>query len=421
MNRAWRRRTGMTLAALALAANYTPWACALRALPDTLTLSCGQTSVVQTGPLMRATAREGAVQVASLSGERLCDVQVSAVGGGEDSVTFSLLGLIPLHETRVNVNGARTLIPGGQAVGVALKTQGVLVVSKTAHSSAKSPLRAGDVILSVEGEAVASAASLSERLNALDSDTASLCVLRAGRRMTLQAQTPADASDGRRRLGVWVRDSTAGVGTLSYVDPQSGVYGALGHAIVDADTGETLTVQDGALMRATVVGITRGGSGRAGELRGSFLKEGEQIGTLMVNGAYGIYGRMEGAPEGLLYPQGLPVGSRSAVHPGAASILSTVDGQGPQEYSIEIVRCFSQDAPSQKGMILRVTDERLLEKTGGIVQGMSGSPILQDGRIIGAVTHVYLNDSTQGYGMYIEWMLEQSDRIGGHNDQANAA
>ena len=416
-----RMRTGVVLAALAFAANYTPWARTLRALPDTLTLSSGQASVVHSGGFMRAQAREGAVQVAALGGERLGDVCVSAVSGGDDSVTFSLLGLIPLHETKVNVAGERTLIPGGQAVGVALRTQGVLVVSRTARGDAKTPLRTGDVILSVEGEAVESAAALSRRINQLSRDTTSLCVLRGGREVTLAVATPVDQTDGKRRLGVWVRDSTAGVGTLSYMEPQSGAYGALGHAIVDADTGETLTVQEGALMRATVVGVTRAQSGKAGELRGSFLKEGEQIGTLAVNGAYGIYGTLDGMPEGLLYPQGLPVGSRSAVHTGAASILSTVDEEGPKEYAIEIVRCFAQNEPSPKGMIIRVTDERLLQKTGGIVQGMSGSPILQDGRIIGAVTHVYLNDSTQGYGMYIEWMLEQSDRLTGQESLPGAA
>ena len=416
-----RMRTGVVLAALAFAANYTPWARTLRALPDTLTLSSGQASVVHSGGFMRAQAREGAVQVAALGGERLGDVCVSAVSGGDDSVTFSLLGLIPLHETKVNVAGERTLIPGGQAVGVALRTQGVLVVSRTARGDAKTPLRTGDVILSVEGEAVESAAALSKRINQLSRDTTSLCVLRGGREVTLAVATPVDQTDGKRRLGVWVRDSTAGVGTLSYMEPQSGAYGALGHAIVDADTGETLTVQEGALMRATVVGVTRAQSGKAGELRGSFLKEGEQIGTLAVNGAYGIYGTLDGMPEGLLYPQGLPVGSRSAVHTGAASILSTVDEEGPKEYAIEIVRCFAQNEPSPKGMIIRVTDERLLQKTGGIVQGMSGSPILQDGRIIGAVTHVYLNDSTQGYGMYIEWMLEQSDRLTGQESLPGAA
>ena len=307
----------------------------------------------------------------------------------------------------VSSSGQRLLIPGGQAVGVALKTQGVLVV---AGGEEKSPLRVGDVIVAVDGEMTQSADQLAEQVNAPDQETVTLSVKRDGKAIRMKADVPKDETDGRRRLGVWVRDSTAGVGTLSYVDPVTGAYGALGHAIVDADTGETLSVMDGAVMRATVVGVVRGQSGKAGELRGSFLKENDQIGTLTANGAYGIFGQMT-QDSTSLYPQGLPTASRSEVHPGAASIISTVDEWGPEEYAIEIVRCFSQSKPDQKGMILRVTDKRLLEKTGGIVQGMSGSPILQDGKIVGAVTHVYLSDSAQGYGMYIDWMLEQSDQM----------
>lgn len=325
---------------------------------------------------------------------------------------------VQVSSAQADAGETRILIPGGQAVGVALKTQGVLVVSRASRQEIRTPLRAGDVILSVQGERIASAQELAARVSALECDSVELSVLRAGKEITLQAAVPVSGTDGRRRLGVWVRDSTAGVGTLSYIDPSTQTYGALGHAIVDGDTGEMLSVLDGAIMQARVVGVMKGESGRAGELKGSFLKENQQIGTLLHNCAYGIYGTIDTPPETLLYPQGLPVGGREHAHPGKATILSTVGEEGPQEYSVEILRCFAQDKPSQKGMILRVTDQRLLEKTGGIVQGMSGSPILQDGRIIGAVTHVYLSDSTQGYGMYIEWMLEQSD---GMAEQQTAA
>ena len=301
------------------------------------------------------------------------------------------------------------LIPGGQAIGVALKTKGVLVVAMSQDDAAKTPLRVGDVIVSVQGKEIADTRQLAEQVSGAQSERVELGVLREGRPMTLEASAPVSA-DGRRRLGVWVRDSTAGVGTLSYIDPQTQAYGALGHAIVDGDTGDLLCVKNGAILRADVVGVARGQSGQAGELKGSFLKENEQIGTLEINSVYGIYGRMEAA-QASLYPQGLPVGARNQVHPGSASIIATVDGAGPREYDVEILRCFHQDKPSQKGMVLRVTDARLLEKTGGIVQGMSGSPILQDGKIIGAVTHVYLSDAAQGYGMYIEWMLERSDTL----------
>ena len=333
------------------------------------------------------------------------------------------LGLWPGMRPSVQVSSAqadtaRVLIPGGQAVGVALKTQGVLVVSRVSRQETKTPLRVGDVILSVQGEEIASAQELSRRVGEADADSVELSVLRGGRAITLKAAAPVSSADGRRRLGVWVRDSTAGVGTLSYVDPDTGAYGALGHAIVDGDTGDMLSVKDGAILEADVVGVTRGQSGQAGELKGSFLKEGRQIGTLERNSVYGIYGTMEASPEGLLYPKGLPVGERAQAHAGRATIISTVDGQGPQEYDVEILRCFDQDKPSQKGMILRVTDQQLLEKTGGIVQGMSGSPIIQDGKLIGALTHVYLSDPTQGYGMYIEWMLEQSDALEAQTDAA---
>lgn len=405
MKQTVRHGLGIALSAMAFLCNYSPWVREAASLPDALTLTSGQKFVVQTGLPMLAASDGGAVSVLASQDER---VTISAEAGGQTSVTFSLLGLIPVHETRVNVVEERTLIPGGQAVGVALKTRGVLVVSDAAKGRA---LRAGDVILSADGKNVESTKALSEQVGTAQTDTVRLEVLRGGQTITVDAQAEPDPSDGRRKLGVWVRDSTAGVGTLTYIDPANQAYGALGHAIVDADTGRLLAAREGAILHASIVGVTKGQSGKAGELKGNFLKAVEQIGSLMENCEYGIYGVLDDMPENLLYPQGLRAGARSAVHTGAASIIATVDADGPQEYGVEIVRCFAQSEPSQKGMILRVTDERLLEKTGGIVQGMSGSPILQDGRIIGAVTHVYLSDATQGYGMYIEWMLEKSDAM----------
>ena len=405
MKQTVRHGLGIALSAMAFLCNYSPWVREAASLPDALTLTSGQKFVVQTGLPMLAASDGGAVSVLASQDER---VTISAEAGGQTSVTFSLLGLIPVHETRVNVVEERTLIPGGQAVGVALKTRGVLVVSDAAKGRA---LRAGDVILSADGKNVESTKALSEQVGTPQTDTVRLEVLRGGQTITVDAQAEPDPSDGRRKLGVWVRDSTAGVGTLTYIDPANQAYGALGHAIVDADTGRLLAAREGAILHASIVGVTKGQSGKAGELKGNFLKAGEQIGSLMENCEYGIYGVLDDMPENLLYPQGLRAGARSAVHTGTASIIATVDADGPQEYGVEIVRCFAQSEPSQKGMILRVTDERLLEKTGGIVQGMSGSPILQDGRIIGAVTHVYLSDATQGYGMYIEWMLEKSDAM----------
>lgn len=404
-----RQKLGIFLSALVFVGNYLPWVRQAVSLPDTLTLSSGQIHLIQTGLPMDVSAQGEAVSVMASQDERV-GVALNARQGGETSVTFSLLGLIPVHETRVHVVEERKLIPGGQAVGVALKTRGVLVVSGSNRQQGRA-LKTGDVILSAEGEAVLSTKELAEQIGKTQNETVRMEILRAGQKLTVDVSAPVDESDGKRRLGVWVRDSTAGVGTLTYIDPKTGAYGALGHAIVDGDTGRILDAREGAILQANVVGVTRGQNGRAGELKGNFLKEGVQIGSLLENGEYGIYGVMSAEENDALYPQGLPIGTRDTVHAGAASILATVDAEGPREYGIEIIRCFSQSEPSQKGMILRVTDERLLQKTGGIVQGMSGSPILQDGRIVGAVTHVYLNDATQGYGMYIEWMLCRSDAL----------
>ncbi len=398
-----RRAAGLLLSALVVAANYSPWMRAAASLPDALVLSCGQTVNLDTGLPMRVSTSGGAV--AAMAGAQLdADVRVQAMAGGEASVTFSLLGLIPVHETKVSVLSERTLIPGGQAVGVALHTDGVLVVDGSAQK--KSALRTGDVIQTVQGESVTSAKELSEKIRQANSDQVTLGVLRGEEVISILASTPMDARDGERRLGVWVRDSTAGVGTLSYIDPETMAYGALGHAIVDGDTGSRLSVEDGAILQARVVGVTKGEAGKAGELRGSFLAENVQIGTLAANMPCGVYGEIDSLPQGLLYPDGLPIAASSEVKEGPATILSTVDGGGTKAYQIEIVRCFAQVQDGRKDMLIRVTDEALIEKTGGIVQGMSGSPIIQNGKLIGAVTHVLVNDPTMGYGIFIENMLD---------------
>lgn len=401
MNRQSRKKMGVVLAALVLALNYSPALQAAGRLPDELYLYAGQTHVLESGLPMRVSVGGEAIQVAASQDERLHEV--SAVADGESSVTFSLLGLFPVHRTKVSVAQERVLIPGGQVIGVAMRTRGVLVVARGERANA---LRVGDVITAVESQPVGSSRELSALIAQADLDEVTLGVQRGNREITLRTPTPKDSTDGQRRLGVWVRDSTAGVGTLSFVDPVSGVYGALGHAIIDADTGDLLEVSDGAVMHASIVGVARGQAGRAGELRGSFLKENRQIGSLETNCEFGVYGVMDALPGNALYPQGLPVGLRSGVHEGEATIISTVDTAGPAEYSVEIVECYEQSGPAQKGMLLRVTDPRLLEKTGGIVQGMSGSPIIQDGKLIGAVTHVLVNDPTRGYGIFMETMLE---------------
>ena len=310
----------------------------------------------------------------------------------------------------------RVLIPGGQAIGVAIRTQGVLVVG--AGDNGRDSLREGDMILSVNGVPLLESAMLTEAVNAAQGQPLSLRISRGGQESDLLLTPRYDESSRAWRLGVWVRDSTAGVGTLTYYDPATGAYGALGHAITDSDTGSLLPVRKGALMQAEIVDVRRGQRGAPGELRGSFLREQVTLGTVLVNTVFGIYGHLDAPTASALYPEGLPTASRGQVHTGAATILSTIAGQEACEYAIEITQVSRQSAAAPKSMVLRVTDERLLSSTGGIVQGMSGSPILQDGRIIGAVTHVFVSDPTQGYGVFIDWMLQQSDALSAQQSEA---
>ena len=296
-----------------------------------------------------------------------------------------------------------------------VKDKGVLVVGTSDLTGANSPARLagikpGDVILAADGRNIESTDDLTAIVAAYGAAPLPLTVQRGESTLSLTLQAKRDGQSGEYRIGAWVRDSTAGVGTMSfYGEVGQGVrYGALGHAITDADTQQVLTVGAGEVMLADVVDVRKGQSGHPGELKGSFLREARVLGGINRNSIYGIYGALNAAPEHPLYPDGLPIGRRDAVHEGAATILCTVGAEGMKEYDVQITQVTRQSSPAQRSMVLKVTDEELLAKTGGIVQGMSGSPIIQDGRLIGAVTHVFVNDPTMGYGLYIEWMLNET-------------
>jgi len=332
-------------------------------------------------------------------------------GGAEDArLTYSLLGVLPFKTVNVAVENERVLMPGGQSVGIAIDTEGVIVVGASDLGGTPSPIRAagirtGDIIQRVNGFPVESAGALSGMV--VDGETLRLDVLRGDTVMT-KAVTPAlDGRDGCWRLGAWVRDSTAGVGTLTFSDPGTGLFGALGHAITDVDTRVTMPVGEGELYENRVVDVSPSTQGAPGELTGDFVFHPSAIGTVKKNTGRGIFGTMDAPGVSALYPEGLPTAPRSAIHTGPATLLTTVDGGEVGEYRCEIVR-LNDGGPDARDMVLRVTDEALIGKTGGIVQGMSGSPVIQDGHIIGAVTHVMVNDPRMGYGISIESMLESA-------------
>ncbi len=414
-----RRATGWALAALTLALGMSEPARQLSDMPGTIKLTKGNTTSLSFWmPLETEVVDQGA-QVISSMDERLNQggsvVSLTAEEEGNAQLILRLMGL-PVKTVNVTVEPTRTIVPGGQSIGVALSMAGVLVVGASDVGSSPSParkagLRAGDLIVEVNGKSVASASELTECI--ASGKATKLLVERAGKQVGVEIVPVKDSRDGAYRLGAWVRDSTAGVGTLSFYEPQSGAFGALGHAITDADTGTLLTVSDGSIYESRIVGVLKGESGEPGELLGEFFDSAAHMGEVRVNGDYGIYGVSDGPIGNALYPDGVSILTRSEVKAGPAKILTTLDDGGIKAYDCEITHLYHQDNASQRGMVVKITDQALLNTTGGIVQGMSGSPILQNGRLAGAVTHVFINDPTQGYGMYIEWMLKQTDALAG--------
>lgn len=405
----FQKAMGWLLCALWVALCLSPPARLLSSLPQTFHLADGQSLALDVPyPLTLSLPADGLAANASLAETLPEDTRET------DAATISLFGF-PLKKVQVEISDDLRLYPGGQAIGVALHTNGLLVVGTSdlmgAHSPARlAGLKPGDLITQVNGQTLSNTEDLTDLVANAGERPIQLNVLRGDAALSLTLTPKKDKQSGDYRIGAWVRDSTAGVGTLSFygaLNPgQKSVYGALGHSITDADTQQLLTVGYGEIMLADVVDVRKGQVGYPGELKGSFLREQRVLGDIQRNCVYGIYGDMTQPPEHPLYPEGLPIGRKDAVHTGDASILCTVGPEGMKEYSVEIVDTARQSSPSQRSLVLRVTDPELLEKTGGIVQGMSGSPILQDGRIIGAVTHVFVNDPTMGYGLYIEWMLE---------------
>lgn len=385
-----KKTLGWLLSAFLLVVYFSPQAQLLRTLPDRLSVAVGQRAVLDAPFPLTVQAQEDVSAGASMD-------ETLPEEAGKSTATISFLGLLPLREVEIDISDDLRLYPGGQAVGVALHTQGVLVVGTSDLSDAYSPARlagvkAGDLITQAGGQTLESAEQLTALVASMGEAPLPLTIRRGESILELTLMPKRDGESGDYRIGAWVRDSTAGVGTLSFYGAleEGGAlrFGALGHAITDSDTQQVLTVGRGQIMQADVVDVRKGEAGFPGELKGSFLRENRVLGDIFVNNQYGIYGELDALPEHPLYPEGLPIGRRDAVHTGPATILSTVGTGGMREYDVEIVEVARQSEPAQRSMVLRVTDPELLERTGGIVQGMSGSPIIQDGRLIGAVTHV---------------------------------
>ena len=316
------------------------------------------------------------------------------------SLLFSCLLAVSMATPSWAAERARTLIPLGKAVGIKLFSDGALVVSLEGSGT----LRVGDLLLRVNDTRIQSAEQLQSLLQENGSVPVSMQVRRGERLMTF-TDTPRRGNDGVYRLGAWIRDSMAGVGTLTYYDPQTAGYGALGHGITDVDTAQLMSLGSGSIMETTVKAVKRGRKGDPGELKGDFTVQ-RDVGTLTANTSGGIFGKVADS-DFIGAAKALPVARAGEVTCGPATILATVSGNETREYQVEILRLYDSGRDT-RDLMLKVTDPQLLAVTGGIVQGMSGSPILQNGKFVGAVTHVLLDDPSRGYGILMENMLKMA-------------
>ena len=322
---------------------------------------------------------------------------------------LSLYSDIPEAMPCSPANGTeQLLIPGGIPFGVKFNTDGVLVVGFCDIETDKGKinpayaagLRAGDVIHQLNGHPISDAAGLSRAMDEGKGQPFTVTFTRENREHTVTVTPAYSVSDEKYKSGIWIRDSGAGIGTVTFIDPNSGMFGGLGHGICDSDTGKLIPMERGTVMDVTISGIIRGLPGTPGEVKGYFNSE--KLGSVFGNTECGVFGIFSKIPSEC--GKVIPTASRGEVHEGKAEILCSLDTDTVTRYEVSI-SAINPTAESNKCFTVTVTDPALIAKTGGIVQGMSGSPIIQDGKLIGAITHVLINDPTRGYGIFIENML----------------
>lgn len=343
------------------------------------------------------------------------------------NVSYKLFGIFPIKNSEVKIMPAMNLIPGGQSIGVSLQAKGVMIVGQAPVISSDGKknfpakdagIQIGDILLKVGDKEVHSDQQVANSINEEGQKQGSVVMLikHQGQLLQKTVNTIFDAETGRFRVGLYVRDEAAGVGTLTFIDPKTLKYGALGHVINDADTNQRIDVANGQVMASTISSIEKGRRGHPGEKIGSFVTNSSFTGNIDANTNAGIFGTLKESLANPFYPKPIPVGWASEVQDGPAKIYTVIHGEKIEEFNINIERVM-QNRTDSKNMVIKVTDPRLIELTGGIIQGMSGSPIIQNGKIIGAVTHVFVNDSLRGYGVFIQNMLKD----GGLLDQKQAA
>lgn len=327
------------------------------------------------------------------------------------TMDVKLMGVLPLKEVKVNILPETMLIPGGEAFGVKFYTEGLIVVGLgdidtsegDINPSFDSGIRIRDIILSVNDKKIKNNEDLIDRVSKCKGKPIKVSLLREDVEFDIDITPVMDVNDKKYKLGLWVRDSTAGIGTITYLNPVTNKFAGLGHGICDVDTGDLMRLSKGSVLQAGINSVRKGEKGIPGELKGVFL-ESKPIGTLYKNAKEGIFG--ETLPNYKKTKKPMPIAFKQNITEGKASIICSIDEEGPKEYDVEIIKVYKNVQKSTKNMLIKIVDPILLKKTGGIVQGMSGSPIIREGKLVGAVTHVLINEPEKGYGIFIENMLD---------------
>ncbi len=379
-------------------------------LPDTFYLVAGEE--LQIAALPFVTVEKPTEQVE----------KTGAVPGSSYQLELSLFGLLPVKTVRAEVISRRQVLVCGTSFGIKMFSNGVMVVGFSDIPTAdgyQNPgedagLALGDYILTVDGTRVRTNEQMSELVSRSLGAPLAVVYTHDGEQKTTTLNPVRDVVTGGWRAGIWVRDSSAGIGTLTFIDPNLSVFAGLGHGITDVDTGENVSVGSGEIVSVEISGAVAGTPGLPGELKGSFSSV-IPMGSIRINGDTGVYGVIYStAGQGTM----METAQQQEVEPGPAQILTTIDGDGVKAYDIEIEEISFNASDPNRNLLLHVTDPELLSATGGIVQGMSGSPIIQNGRLIGAVTHVLVKDPTRGFGIFVENMLKTADEVAEMNAAA---
>lgn len=338
---------------------------------------------------------------------------------GKKSLEVSLFNNILLKNVDISVLPKTTVIPVGKIAGLKLHTNGVLVVGmseiegqdKKRHKPYENTgIEEGDTIIKINETEIGSTNQLIETVNLSKGNSIQVKFIHEEETKECSI-TPVQTSSNEYKLGLWVRDSAAGVGTVTFYEPSTKTFGALGHGITDIDTNELINIASGEFITTRVLNIEKGESGEPGKIQGTIENQ-QNIGTISKNSKFGIYGRVDNLSSlNVDTSKEMEVALRNEIQLGKATILCSLDNQKPREYEIEIQKIYTENNYDNKSMQIKVTDQKLIEKTGGIIQGMSGSPIIQYGKFVGAVTHVLVNNPQEGYAVFGDIMLKQSKSV----------